>query len=142
MAGLSKGASGTSKFRLEDLIFEFKILPSPAEYCIALKYDATSKYRLLCTELLGEEFYVELSDAEGEKLVKLISDARIDAVPKWLHGLDGTHYEMRIMDWPNHVTYHWWGKCPKGWEPLGEVADILMVKTRKHFKTDFDDWGP
>ena len=41
-------------------------------------------------------------------------------------GVDGVTYELSIeKDWAK-ITYSWWGTPPKGWEPLGEIVDMLL----------------
>ena len=57
-------------------------------------------------------------------LLKLVQ-TKIASSPRWVMGLDGTTYIVKVENGLNVATYEWWSYLPKDWEAIGDLVRKL-----------------
>jgi len=74
--------------------------------------------------LCGWNSYSQSSD-----LHRQLEGLRIPAAPENAMRLDGQTFELTIERGFNAVEYKWWPEPPKGWEPLGDLVNVMLGYT-------------
>jgi hypothetical protein len=91
----------------------------------------------------------ELPPQEADEIIKLLDSLGIRGLPRVTGGLvlDGESFGMLIERAFPIMYFHWSCDPPKGWEPLGKVAQILIARAeelsaRTRLLAETDDSGP
>ena len=75
---------------------------------------------------VSESWCREVPLDEIEKIFHKLKMANIPALPEEAMEPDGIDYSLTIGDGTNSITYTWRTKIPRGWETIGDVANILL----------------
>ena len=76
-----------------------------------------------------------VSRARIRHIVDLAKAIRVSPVPtESIAGLDGTTFELAITAGWNRIEFHWWVRLPRGWRPIGEIAQELVTLAEPHLR--------
>ena len=74
-----------------------------------------------------------LNQATTNIILNLIKDLKIEAVPDFEVGLEGTAYELEFLAGFNRVKYVWSGDLPQQWQRFSPLLGLLggFLEARK-----------
>jgi hypothetical protein len=105
-----------------------KIAPSfrPALRIDLLKCDGAAGRSFVAHCSMGVESWDEQIGIDlVDRVTNLISDRRVPLRTAGSIGLDGTTFQVSFRDGANTSLFEWRDAPPPGWEPLGELIDLL-----------------
>jgi hypothetical protein len=75
---------------------------------------------------MGDEEWNEQVAADvADRVMSLIARARVPLRTAGSIGLDGTTFQVFFREGSSTSSFEWRQSPPLGWEPLGEVVDLL-----------------
>ena len=82
-----------------------------------------------CLVVCGDREYradFPASDAQVKDILRALLTLKISPFARCPFGIDGTGYELTIDEGFSNATYHWWLGPEEGWQPLAEIAGMIL----------------